>query len=165
MELYLDTGVVAAYYLPDPRSREAESLVRATHQPAVSDLTEVELFAALARKVRRAELALDDCRRIQALVLSHLDNNLYARCPLRREHYRLAREWAGRGSEELAGRDALHLAVAALEGRTLATLDRGLAAAGRALGVAVLGGDEPVADTVHEPQPGGSAGGASGDDR
>ena len=66
MELYLDTGVLAAYYAPEPASAEAESLVRATPRPAISDLSEVELFAAVTRKVRRAELALADARRIRA---------------------------------------------------------------------------------------------------
>jgi len=53
---YLDTSVLAAYYCPEPLSDEAESIVRASRTPAICDLTEVELFSALSRKVRTREL-------------------------------------------------------------------------------------------------------------
>jgi hypothetical protein len=153
MELYLDTGVLAAYYAPEPASAEAEGLVRATPHPAISDLSEVELFAAITRKLRRAELALTDARRIRAAFLAHLDAALYARVPLGREHYLLARDWAGRESVGVGPRGALHLAAAALSGRTLATLDPALAAAAAELGVEALPVEveDGEAASVHEP--------------
>jgi hypothetical protein len=153
MELYLDTGVLAAYYAPEPSSAEAEGLVRATPRPAISDLSEVELFAAVTRKVRRAELALTDARRIRSAFLAHLDAALYARLPLGREHYLLAREWAGREAAAVSPREALHLAAAALSGRTLATLDPALAAAAAELGVEALplALEDGEAASVHEP--------------
>jgi hypothetical protein len=165
MELYLDTGVLAAYYAPEPASAEAESLVRATRRPAISDLSEVELFAAVTRKVRRAELALADARRIRAAFLAHLDAALYARVPLGREHYLLARDWAGREAAAVSPREALHLAAAALSGRTLATLDPALAAAAAELGVEALplGVEDGEAASVHEPPAVyGAAGGGGG---
>lgn len=153
MELYLDTGVLAAYYAPEPASAEAEGLVRAAAQPAISDLTEVELFAAVTRKVRRAELSLPDARRIRAAFLAHLDAALYARLPLGREHYLLARDWAGREAVAVSPREALHLAAAALSGRTLATLDPVLAAIAGELGVEALPILSAAAEgsSVHEP--------------
>jgi predicted nucleic acid-binding protein len=153
MELYLETGVLAAYYAPEAVSAEAEGLVRATAQPAISDLVEVELFAALNRKVRRAELAMADARRIRAAFLAHLDSALYARVPLGREHFLLARDWAGRESTAVSAREAIHLAAAALSGRVLATLDPVLAAAAGELGVQALpiAGDDAQASSVHEP--------------
>lgn len=152
MELYLDTGVLAAYYAPERSSAEAEGLVRSVPQPAISDLTEVELFAALAAKVERAELAAADARRIRSAFLAHLDATLYARLPLTREHYLLAREWAGRDAVAVSAREALHLAATALAGRTLATLDPALAEAAAELGVEIL----PLTidlegSSVHEP--------------
>jgi len=153
MELYLDTGVLAAYYAPEPSSAEAEGLVRATPRPAISDLAEVELFAAVTRKVRRAELGLTDARRIRSAFLAHLDAALYTRLPLGREHYLLARDWAARESVGVGPRGALHLAAAALSGRTLATLDPALAAAAAELGVEALPVDveDGEAASVHEP--------------
>jgi hypothetical protein len=154
MELYLDTGVLAAYYAPEPASAEAEGLVRATPHPAISDLSEVELFAAITRKVRRAELALTDARRIRSAFLAHLDAALYARLPLGREHYLLARDWAAREAAAVSPREALHLAAAALSGRTLATLDPALAAAAAELGVEALPlaiEEDGEAASVHEP--------------
>jgi hypothetical protein len=154
MELYLETGVLAAYYAPEAASAEAEGLVRATAQPAISDLGEVELFAALTRKVRRAELAMADARRIRAAFLAHLDAALYARVPLGREHFLLARDWAGREGAAVTAREAIHLAAAALSGRVLATLDPVLATAAAELGVQALpiaGFDDELASSVHEP--------------
>lgn len=154
MELYLETGVLAAYYAPEAASAEAEGLVRATAQPAISDLCEVELFAALTRKVRRAELAMADARRVRAAFLAHLDSALYARVPLSREHFLLARDWAGREGAAVNAREAIHLAAAALSGRVLATLDPVLAAAAGELGVQALpiAGIDSEASSVHEPQ-------------
>lgn len=153
MKLYLDTGLLAAYYLPDPLSAESEALIRAFAGPAVSDLTEIELLAALARKVRRAELGGRDAQRVRTLFLSHLEDGLYTRLPLRRSHYRLARDWAGRGGVALDAAAALHLAAAALSGHTLATADPALIEAGRELGVDVVPVGAPgvgEASTVHE---------------
>ncbi len=153
MNLYVETGLVAAYYTPDPLSADAEALLCAFAGPAVSDLTEVELFASLARKVRRAELGGEDAQRVRSLFLSHLEDGFFTRVTLRRGHYRLARDWAGRAGVPLGAAAALHLAAASLEGRTLATADGELIEAARELGVDVLplGNDGEEALSVHEP--------------
>lgn len=151
--LYLDTALLAAYYAPEPASEEAESIVRASAQPAISDLTELELVAALSRKARHLELSLDDARRLRGAFFAHLDDALYTRLPLGREHYRLARDWLGRPEVHLAPRQALHLTAATLAGRTFATLDRELASAAAELGVVTLplGDEADGSQEVHEP--------------
>jgi hypothetical protein len=119
----------------------------------VSDLSEVELLATLARKVRHAQLGGEDAQRVRTLFLTHLEDGLYTRLPLRRSHYRLARDWAGRGAAPLGAAGALHLAAASLAGRTLATADLTLIAAARELGVDVLPLGLPEGEeglTVHE---------------
>jgi len=138
MKLYVDTGLLAAYYTPEPLSGEVEALLQAFPGPAVSDLTKVELLATLTRKVRAAGLAASDAQRIRMLFLAHLEDGLYTRLPLRRRHYQLAREWVGRGTVPLDAAVALHLAAAALAERSLATSDPALIDAGRELGVDVL---------------------------
>lgn len=153
MKLYIDTGLLAAYYTPEPLSAETEELLRAFPAPAVSELSEVELVAVLARKVRAAGLAASDAQRVRTLFLTHLEDGFFTRLPLRRRHYQLARDWIGRGTVPLAPTDALHLAAAALAAHTLATADPALVEAARELGVDVLpvaidAGEEAL--SVHE---------------
>jgi predicted nucleic acid-binding protein len=112
--------------------------VRARARPSISDLTEVELLSAVAGKVRGRDLAPADGSRISAEFLSHLEGNLYTRLPIERRHYRLARDWMAQLATPLRALDALHLAVAAVDGLTLATADRVLSRWGRLLGVRVL---------------------------
>jgi predicted nucleic acid-binding protein len=129
-----------AYYCPEPLSRHAERLVRGRIAVSVSDLTEVELLFALARKTRSRELAVGAAERAAAQFLAHLEANLYNPVPLERRHYRLARDWIVRFTTPLRTLDALHLAVVASEGLRLATADRALARSARALGIAIVGG-------------------------
>jgi predicted nucleic acid-binding protein len=152
VKLYLDTGLLASYYLPEPASEEVESLLRAFPGPAVSDVTELELLALLGHRVRRAALAAADARRVRSLFLSHLEAGLYDRLAVRRRHYLLARDWVGRREVAIGAAEAVHLAVAALEERTLATGDPALAEAAGRLGVGVLpvGLDDLGGMTVHE---------------
>jgi len=136
--IYLDTSVLTAYYCPESLSREAERLVRATAQPAISDLTEVELLSAIARKARLGELTEGEARRVVARFLTHLEAHLYMRHPLERRHFTLAREWIGRFATPLRTLDALHLAVAAIDDLRLVTADRVLARSATELGLPVV---------------------------
>lgn len=133
--IYLDTSVLAAYYYPEPLSREVQRLVRSTVQPTISDLTEVELFSALGRKIRVHEVRVTEAERVAAQFLAHLESNLYNRVPIERRHYKLARDWIGRFTTPLRTLDALHLAVAATEGLRFATVDRALARSAADLGI------------------------------
>lgn len=142
--------MLAAYYAPEPLSLEAQLVLRTFPSPAVSELTEVELASALARKVRQRELAAADAEQARALFTSHLEDGLYRRIALDRPHYRLAREWMLPGGPPLKSLDALHLAVAFRAGLILATADRQLATAAEALEVRVLRVEEGVGLTVHE---------------
>jgi predicted nucleic acid-binding protein len=135
--IYLDTSVLVAYYCPEPRSREAERIVRAEIGPVISDLTEVELFAAVGRKARASELGPDDAAQLVAELRAHLDGDFYRRVALEHRHFAMAREWLSRFTAHLRTLDALHLAVTASEGLSLATFDRGLARAAQSLGVRV----------------------------
>jgi uncharacterized protein len=127
--------VVVAYYCPEPLSRQAERIVRSQVRPAISDLTEVEMVSALARKTRSREILHEEAQRVVAEFLVHLETNLYARLALGREHYKLAREFIGRFTTPIRTLDALHLAVAAAGGLRLVTGDRHLALSARTVGV------------------------------
>ena len=136
--IYLDTSILVAYYCPEALSVAAEHLVRARVRPSISDLTEVELLSAVSRKIRANELELREAGRIVGQFLAHLEGDLYNRLPLERRHYKLARDWMAQLSTPLRSLDALHLAVAAVEGLPFATADRTLARSGADLGLRIV---------------------------
>jgi predicted nucleic acid-binding protein len=69
--------------------------------------------------------------------LDHLQAGLYARLAVQRRHYEAARGWLARFTLPLRALDALHLALADLEGLRLATSDQDLSRSAKSLGVAV----------------------------
>ena len=136
--MYLDTSILVPYYSPEPLSLAAQRAVREDARPTVSDLVEVELFSALARKVRAREMPSPDAARIGQQFLDHLQAGLYTRLAVQRRHYETAREWLARFTLPLRAADALHLALADAEGLRLATADQDLSRSARSLGLPVL---------------------------
>ena len=135
--IYADTSILAAYYCPELLSEAAQQALGSDPDRAVSDLSELELLSAVARKVRQREMRRDDGERIRVLFLSHLQARYYAQLRVVRSHYQLAQDWVFRSEVPLRSLDALHLAVAALENRTLLTADVAQARAARLFGVRV----------------------------
>jgi uncharacterized protein len=135
--MYIDTSLLVPYYCPEALSRAAERALRRDPRPAVSDLVEVEFFSALARKVRVREMSAADATRTGEQFLGHLGTGLYARIAVQRRHYEAARSWLARFTLSLRALDALHLALADVEGLRLATADQDLSRSARSLGVAV----------------------------
>jgi predicted nucleic acid-binding protein len=134
---YLDTSVLVAYYCPEPLSRQVQELLVESVKPAISYLTEVELYSAVARKVRAREISGVDGNRILAKFSAHMDLNLFKILPTEYHHWRLARGWIGLFSTPLRTLDALHLAVASAEERELITADKSLWRSADLLGVEV----------------------------
>ena len=137
--MYLDTSVLVAYYCPEPSSRQADRLVRSVTAPTISDLTELELRAALARKARMGDLTITGAQRIAAEFTSHLAGNFFRRVAIERRHFEMAGDWMLRFEFSVRTLDALHMAVASLDRLRLATLDQALARAARGLGLRVAG--------------------------
>ena len=135
--MYIDTSLLVPYYCPEGLSQVAERTLRGDSRPAVSDLVEVEFFSALARKVRAREMSAADATRTGEQFLDHLHAGLYARIAVQRRHYEAARGWLARFTFPLRTLDALHLALADVEGLRLATADQDLSRSARSLGVAV----------------------------
>lgn len=132
---YVDTSVIVAYYCPEPLSEKAESFLTAHVRPAISALTEVELFSALSRKIREGGMNRNDASRIISKFLAHVDGLFYTRVSIELNHYRLARDWIGQFNTSLRSLDALHLAVTSSEGLTLITADEALSKSAEALAV------------------------------
>ena len=125
--LYVDTSVVAAYYCPEPLSAQAETALRTTVRPAISDLTEVELYAAVARKVRDAGMTRADAHKVIAQFRGHVQKGRYTMLIVERGHYQVAREWFSQLKWPLRTLDALHLAIALSSEATVLTADSRMA--------------------------------------
>jgi predicted nucleic acid-binding protein len=136
--VYVDTSVIVAYYCPEPLSEKAEAFLTAHSRPAISTLTELEFFSALARKMREGSLGRKIAGQIISKFLSHADGGFYVCHPVESHHYRLARDWIALFTTKLKPLDALHLAIASSEGRTLVTADQELFDSARALAVEAM---------------------------
>ena len=137
MTQYVDTSILAAYYCPEPLSERAEERLRALRPPVLSWLTDVELHSALAKKVRRGELAEGDAEWIQDLYRTHVSRALYDVAAIEHGDFVQARRWMARMDTALRTLDALHLAVAHRRDLELLTADQGLVEAGRAFEVEI----------------------------
>lgn len=134
---YVDTSLLVAYYCPEPMSEKAEIFLTSHSPLVISTLTELEMFSAVSRKVREKDLNRPAARRILAKFLSHLDGHFFACLPVATHHLRLARDWIGQLNTSLRSFDAVHLAVASLEGLTMVTADRDLADSAKVLSLDV----------------------------
>ena len=133
--IYLDTSVVVRVL-----AGEAQSLLHAAWLAEqgegelwISQWTRTEAAGALAAKVRGGSLRRS--RLPQALL--DLGTGPWLVLAIEPDDYDLAAEWAGQEPLLLRGGDALHLAIARRAGLQTATLDRGMASAGRLLGLAM----------------------------
>jgi len=141
---YMDTSVLVAYYCPEPLSDDVDAFITTHTDLAISNLTEVEFFSAISRKIREGSLDREKGSKITAKLLSHLQDSYFLRLPLVSYHYRLARDWIGQFSTALKTLDSLHLAIASAEGAALVTSDENLAKAANALSVDVVFLETPV---------------------
>jgi len=124
LSCYIDTSILAAYYCPEMISDQVQALLREVAKPAISPLTEVELFSSISRKIRTNELNKEDGTRILSKFLSHMETGLFEIIPIEMRHWRLARSWIGLFNTPLRTVDALHLAIASVEDLVLITLDQ-----------------------------------------
>jgi uncharacterized protein len=105
----------------------------------VSDLAVTEIISAVARRLRQGSLAREAARRLQEAIIGRLDDGVYHRVELTREIHRRAEHLlVSLGATPLRAADALHLALASsARAASVASFDARLAAAARAVGLAV----------------------------
>lgn len=136
--VYCDTSVVVAYYVPEDQSDQAERALRTQNERMVSSLVLTEASAALRRKVHdrglsrpNAQAALDAFRRDVA-------TGLFRVVSVDRRHFDHAgvQIWSTR--QRLRALDALHLAVAELDGLRLVTADKVMAKAAKEFGIKTI---------------------------
>lgn len=129
--------MVVAYYLPERLSARVQEVYDGHPGAAISDLVEVEFFAALSLRLRVGDLRREEAERVATTFTTHLESGLYAAHHLHAGHYRLARAFIARFDLPLKSPDALHLALCAAEGMDFFTADRQLARNAEALDVKV----------------------------
>ncbi len=135
---YVDTSVLVAYYCPEPLSEKVEVFLEKHVGSAISALTEIELFSAVSKKVRTREMKRKDAGRVIVRFLSDVENDYYTYLPMETSYYRMARDWIGMFSLPLRTLDALHLAIASLEGLDIVTTDPGLFKSAKALSIMAI---------------------------
>ncbi|WP_417910309.1 type II toxin-antitoxin system VapC family toxin [Candidatus Electronema sp. PJ] len=134
---YIDTSVLAAYYCPEALSDKAEELILAAENPAVSQLTRLELVSTVSRKIREG-MAHEDGQKIIRQFERHLfKEKLYRLLEIKEHHYTMAAGWISQFNTPLRTLDGLHLAVSCTAHLTLLTADLRLAQAAQFFGMEV----------------------------
>ena len=134
--LYLDTSVLVSAYTHEPATARALAFLnRQTDPVSISEWVATEFAAALSMKMRIG--ALEEAYRREALALFERSAAASMEMiPVATSHFKAAARFATEYKLGLRAADALHLAIAAERDATLCTLDKRLAKAGKALGVA-----------------------------
>lgn len=135
--VYIDTSVLVAYYCPEKISDQVEKNLLETSSPAISQLTDVELTSAVARKIREKTLSDEAGKAVLDMFRSHIDEKSYTYLPIQPKHFSTAMDWIAEFNTPLRTLDALHLAIASKNKAPLLTADIKLAESAKKLGVEV----------------------------
>lgn len=139
MGLYLDTSALAKWYLNEPFSEQFEVFIQGQATAAISRLTVVEFRCLLARRRRAGDIT----KALESRVFASFERDVGAGFlqvyPVADEHLIAALGLITRlGRNPLRTLDALHLAIAqGIRCRRLATADKIMADAAKAIGLAV----------------------------
>jgi predicted nucleic acid-binding protein len=134
---YIDTSVLAAYYCPEALSDKAEEIITSAAMPVISELTRLELFSAISRKVREGMPPEDGNRIIRQFEFHLLEQKLYRQLDINEHHYSMAANWIVQFNSSLRTLDGLHLALSCTAHLALLTADIRLAEAARFFGIDV----------------------------
>jgi hypothetical protein len=135
--LYLDTSLLVAAFTYEDATDRAIDLLKSTpgRELMVSEWVKTEFMAALSTKVRTKQI--DDIYRTRASTLFAISvEGSMEVAAVTTTHFRAAAELAEEHKLGLRAGDALHLAIARERDAALCTLDKRLARAGKALGIA-----------------------------
>ena len=135
--LYLDTSAVIAVLVTEPGSARLQAWLEARGDAtfAISPWVETEVASALSRKIRTGGLTL--AQRAEAAAEWRSWRESLALLPIEPKSFEAAAVSVTRHELALRAGDALHLAVSAVHGCTLVTLDGRMAKAAVELGVPV----------------------------
>lgn len=133
---YLDTSLLVGTLTREQRTPQLQDWLSAQppEELAISDWVITEFSGALSVKTRMGQLPPE--KRAESLaVFNSLVERTFEVLPVSRLAFQTAARFADQHETGLRSGDALHLAVAAQEGRRLTALDERLVEAGQNLGV------------------------------
>ena len=136
--VYCDTSVVVAYYVPEDQSDQAERALRTRTERMVSSLVLTEASAALRRKVHDRELSKTDAQAALDAFRQDVVTGLFRVIDVQRRHFDLAAVQVWSTRQRLRTLDAVHLAVAELDGLRVVTADAVMAKAAKELGIKTI---------------------------
>lgn len=136
-EPYLDTSVLAKWYVNEARSADVEAFLRRRSSVAISRLTVLEFRCLLARRRRSKEIDTQTEDRIFAAFETHIQQGFLSVRPVEDHHVVAAISLIMRvQTSGLRTLDALHLAIAAeLDVKQFVTADRRQGDAAEAIGM------------------------------
>ena len=136
--VYCDTSVIDAYYVPEDHSEQAERALHEQGQRMVSSLVLTEASAAFRRKVHDRELSKADAQSALDSFRQDVVTGLFRVVDVERRHFDHAAAQVWSTKERLRTLDAVHLAVAELDGLRVITADAVMAKAAKELGIKTL---------------------------
>ncbi len=136
---YLDTSLLVAALTNEAMTDASQRWL--AEQPAgslaISDWVVTEFSAALSMKLRERQISIGTRAEVLAAFARLADESLEV-WPVTRSDYRTAARFADQHASGLRAGESLHLAISAGRGAKLSTLDRGMIAAARTLGVSTV---------------------------
>jgi hypothetical protein len=136
---YLDTSLLVSALASEPDGTRVRSWLgqHASEEFAISEWVATEFSAALSTKLRTRQINPDQ-RAVALAAFTKVMNETCEMLQVTPQDFRTAGLHAGHHDLALRAGDALHLAVCVGNGATLCTLDRRLAAAGKALAIQTI---------------------------
>ena len=136
MNVYLDASALIPLFIEDGFTAQAKAILTAASTPlVVGDFARAEFASVIGRAVRIGRLPHSTALQIFADFDMWADP--FATAETTTQDVRLSEVWLRRLDLNLRAPDALHIAIAARLGASLATFDVRIAEAAEALGVRV----------------------------
>lgn len=136
MTAYPDTSLLIAALTIEPATDRAQRWLSEHDALRISGWTMLEFSSGLAVNVRHGSLPDEDRRRAVASLGLLVSRGVLRMEPVTQSDFSRATGLIDDHRTTLRAGDALHLAIAQRLGATVWTLDRGMIAAGKAIGVA-----------------------------
>lgn len=138
MASYLDTSLLVPLLIREPGTRRAQSFLSADAAQAllISPWTITEFSSALALKERVGTITRQE-RRAALTMFEKFRGLRLEMVPIEAADFEAAARLCDASAAQVRAGDALHLAVCRRTRSSLATMDMGLATAGREAGLAV----------------------------